>query len=143
MNDQTIGELNETIRLNPEDTVAYINRGFAYYQEGDYDRAIADFDRAIQLDPEDTTAYITRGSAYAGKGNYDSAIIDYDEAIRIDPECAIAYNDRGIAYFSKGMKCHRLFRPKFSKFKRSFFFENREESDTLTLNVGVCDDTPV
>ena len=41
------------------------------------------------------------------------------------------------------LKCQRLFRPKFSKFKTSFFVENQEVSDTLTLNVGVSDDTPV
>ncbi len=31
----------------------------------------------------------------------------------------------------------------FSKFKTSFVFGNREASDTLTLNVGVSDYTPV
>ena len=41
------------------------------------------------------------------------------------------------------MKCQRLFRPKFSKFKPSFVVEIREVSDTLTLNADVCGDIPV
>ena len=45
--------------------------------------------------------------------------------------------------YSEILKCQRLFRPKFSKFKTSFFFEIREVSDTLTPNVDVSDDTPV
>ena len=44
---------------------------------------------------------------------------------------------------AKEMKCHRLFRPQFSKFKTSFFVEIREVSDTLTLNADVSGDTPV
>ena len=41
------------------------------------------------------------------------------------------------------MKCHRLFRPKFSKVKRRFVVEIREVSNTLTSNAGVSGDTPV
>ena len=41
------------------------------------------------------------------------------------------------------MKCQRLFRPQFSKVKISFVSQIRQESDTLTPNVGVSDDTPV
>ncbi len=44
MNGQTIRELDEIIRLNPEDAKAYINRGYAYYEKGDYDQAISDYD---------------------------------------------------------------------------------------------------
>lgn len=35
MNNQTICELDEIIRLNPEDAAAYINRGDAYYRKID------------------------------------------------------------------------------------------------------------
>ena len=47
--------------------------------------------------------------------------------------------------FSKFMdvKCHPLFRPKFSKVKIRFVVETLQVSDTLTLNVGVSGDTPV
>ena len=41
------------------------------------------------------------------------------------------------------LKCHRLFRPKISKVKPSFFAQIREVSNTLTRSEGVSDDTPV
>lgn len=101
MNDQTIHKLDEAIRLDPENATAYHNRGYAYRQKGEYDKAIADYDKAIELAPEDAIAYRNRGIAYAEKGEYDKAIADYDEAIRLDPEDATAYYNRGDAYYAK------------------------------------------
>ena len=52
MNNQTIRDLSEAIRLNPEDTAGYLSRGLAYFEKGKYDLAIADYTEAIRLDPE-------------------------------------------------------------------------------------------
>jgi tetratricopeptide (TPR) repeat protein len=46
---------------------AYNNRGIAYGEKGEYDRAIADYNRAIQLDPKLAFAYNNRGNAYNHK----------------------------------------------------------------------------
>ena len=43
---------------------AYYNRGNAYSDKGDYDRAIADYTRAIEIEPDDSCVYYTRGDAY-------------------------------------------------------------------------------
>src|SRR6516165_1397499 len=63
---------------------AYYNRGLAYQEKGDNDRAIADYDQAIRLDPKYAFAYNGRGNAYKAKGDNDRAIADYDQAIRLD-----------------------------------------------------------
>ena len=81
---------------------SYNNRGLAYYNKGQYDRAIADYTKAIQINPKRASAYNRRGVAYAKKGQYDSAIADYTKAIQINPNYAFAYNDRGVAYAKKG-----------------------------------------
>ena len=81
---------------------AYANRGWAYNDKGDYDRAIADFDRAIQLKPDYAEAYANRGWAYNNKGDYDRAIADFDRAIQLKPDYALAYANRGLAYNDKG-----------------------------------------
>ena len=101
MNNQTIRELDEAIRLNPKDAVVYLNRGDAYCERGDYDKAIVDYDEAIRLDPENTTAYGSRSFVYYERGDYDKAIADCDKAIQLDPENATAYNNRGNAYQQK------------------------------------------
>jgi len=93
---------NRAIELNPEDAVAYNNRGNAYDDKGNYKMAIRDYERAMELNPELAWAYNNRGLVYAKKGEYDLAIRDYDRAIELNPELAVAYNNRGIVYYSKG-----------------------------------------
>jgi tetratricopeptide (TPR) repeat protein len=80
----------------------YNNRGSAWYDKGDYDRAIADYAEAIRLNPKYALAFNNRGNAWAAKGDYDRAIADYTEAIRLDPKGALAYNNRGNAWHDKG-----------------------------------------
>ena len=46
-------------------------------------------------------------------------------------------------FVEKHLKCYRLFRPKFSKVKPSFFAQIPQVSNTLTPSEGVCDYTPV
>jgi len=88
-----------SIQMTPE---AYNNRGIAYANNGDYDRAIAEFNQVILMYPKNETAYNNRGNAYASKGDYDLAIADFNQAILLNPNNAEAYMNRGIAYsFSK------------------------------------------
>ena len=67
-------------------SVIYNNRGTAYDDKGDYDRAIQDFNEAIHLNPN-AEEVPTTGAAYAYKksGDYDRAIQDFDEAIHLNP----------------------------------------------------------
>ena len=83
-------------------SVIYNNRGTAYDDKGDYDRAIQDFNEAVRLDPNAESAYYGRGYAYKKKGDYDRAIQDFNEAIHLNPNFERAYYDRGNAYIDKG-----------------------------------------
>jgi tetratricopeptide (TPR) repeat protein len=80
---------------------AYYNRGNAYFDNKEHDRAIADFSEAIRLDPPFAPTYNNRGGAYRIKGDYERAIADYDEAIRLDPKYALACYDRGLAHLAR------------------------------------------
>jgi tetratricopeptide (TPR) repeat protein len=74
--------------------IAYNNRGNAYSQKGNYDRAIKDYDLAIQINPTYAKPYNNRGVAYQNKGDYNKAIRDFDVAIKLSPDYAYALANR-------------------------------------------------
>ena len=104
--DDAIDYYNEVIRLDPTDTTvvfqAYNNRGVAYKNKEEHEKAIDDYNKAIQLKPDDAKTYTNRGNAYQGKGEYDRAIEDHNKAIELNPNFAEAYMNLGISYSSKG-----------------------------------------
>ena len=100
--DGAIADINEAIRLDPENADNYNVRGLARLAKGNKDGAMADYNEAIRLDPKLALAYYNRGIARQEKGDQDGAIADYSEAIRLDPNYAPAYNNRGTVRQEKG-----------------------------------------
>jgi lipoprotein NlpI len=82
--------------------MAYVNRGNAFDDKGDHERAIADYSEAILLNPKNPIAHDDRGDAYQAKGDNDRAIADYSKAITNDPKKPAYYLDRGFPYQAKG-----------------------------------------
>ena len=100
--DSAIREINEIIKLIPDEVYIYFYRGNVYANKGDYDKAIADYTQAIRLDSNHTDAYFHRGVIYNDiKGDYDKAIADFSQVIRLNPNAVDAYINRGIAYSNK------------------------------------------
>ena len=95
---QVIEYLNQAIRVKPDFVEAYNNRGAAYKDIGQYQRAIEDFNQAIRLKPDYANALNNRGIAYTDLRQYQRAIEDFNQAIRLKPDYAKAHNNRGIAY---------------------------------------------
>src|SRR5258707_1469475 len=90
----------------PNRAQAYRNRGAAYYDKSELDRAIADFNEAVKIDASVVPtyfalAYSRRGLGAAEKKDYDQAIADYGEAVKLNPTSIEVYKDRGNAYNNK------------------------------------------
>ncbi|MGO9138557.1 MAG: tetratricopeptide repeat protein [Syntrophales bacterium] len=89
---------SDCIKKSTNKPKPYNNRGFTYFELGNYNQAIGDFDRAIELNPKYAEAYNNRGVAHDRLGNYNLAIEDFDRAIEINPKYAMAYRNRGLSY---------------------------------------------
>jgi lipoprotein NlpI len=81
---------------------AYYNRGSAWRDRGELDKAIADYSEAISREPDHPDAYTNRGIAYRIKGDLAKAIADYGEVLRLNPGDSASYVDRGSARFEIG-----------------------------------------
>jgi tetratricopeptide (TPR) repeat protein len=96
--------------LEPEAlAVTFNNRGVAYSELGDYDRAIQDYNQALTLRPEDKTSiknlrigHSRRAASYANLGEHDQALADYAKAIELDPGHAPTYVRRAQLRLDRG-----------------------------------------
>ncbi|AFY42636.1 tetratricopeptide repeat protein [Nostoc sp. PCC 7107] len=94
---ESVDNFTQTIKINPQNYVAYNHRGDAFYRLGDYEKAQADSSKAIALNPQDANAYHDRGFAHFGLGKYKEAIADYTKAIKLNSQNPYAYYGRGLA----------------------------------------------
>ena len=62
-------------KLNPQDALAYRNRGSAKDNLGDHIGAISDYDKAITINPQDAKGYKNRGMAKYNLGDHKDAMI--------------------------------------------------------------------
>jgi Flp pilus assembly protein TadD len=89
--------------------VTFNNRGVAYSELGDYDRAVQDYNQALGLKPGDKTAvknlrigHTRRAGASANLGEYEAALSDYAKAVELDPRHAPTYLRRGQLHLERG-----------------------------------------
>jgi tetratricopeptide (TPR) repeat protein len=96
--------------LEPEAlAIAFNNRGVAYGELGDFDRAVADYGKALELQPQDPTAiknlriaHIRRGGTAANLGETETALAEYGHAIELDPTHPMALIRRGQLRLNSG-----------------------------------------
>lgn len=74
--------------------IAFSNRGLAYHDLEQFDRAIKDYDQAIRLKPDFVDAYKNRALAHSAKHQHDRVVEDYSQVVRLAPENADAWNGR-------------------------------------------------
>ena len=61
--DRAIADHDQTIKLDPKNSLAFNNRGNAYDAKRQFDRAIVDYDQAIKLNPKYAAAFYNHGIA--------------------------------------------------------------------------------
>ncbi|MDR1884592.1 MAG: tetratricopeptide repeat protein [Prevotella sp.] len=98
---ETLNICTKITELDPEDGIAYYNRGSIYSSMGLYEKALQDFNRTIELKPDHAGAYNNRGLTHEKMEHYDEALADFGEAIKLEGSPIARYN-RGNTHYELG-----------------------------------------
>lgn len=81
---------------------AYNNRGIAYLELNENEKAESDFTRSIQLRPKNPVPYNNRGTLYRNLDRREDAAADFTRVIELDPLYFNAYDNRGSLFYYEG-----------------------------------------
>ncbi len=98
--ESAIDMLTRYLETDPQNGIAYNNRGLAYSEIGQGDEALLDFAKAMECSPDDPIPYINRGDLYlraTPTGRFDEAIDDFTRAITVDGNNATFHRCRAYA----------------------------------------------
>jgi lipoprotein NlpI len=99
----------ESGRLSVGQTAeALRQRGVAYSNLLQHDKALADFNRSLESAPGNGTAYTDRGITHHALKNYDAALADFTRATQLSPDFAHAYFSRGHLHYYRGRYAEAL-----------------------------------
>jgi Tfp pilus assembly protein PilF len=93
---------NRALDCNPDNSVARINLGNAYYAEGDWEAAGAQYRKAMEVKPEDAEARNDLGIVLVVKGDREEAIAQFRKALELKPDYAEARLHLANVLFAKG-----------------------------------------
>ncbi|MFW9780600.1 MAG: tetratricopeptide repeat protein, partial [Candidatus Heimdallarchaeota archaeon] len=77
--ENALSDFTQTIRWNPGDAQALLNRGNCYMALEDPDKALADYSAALEINPEYQYALRNRASIYLAKNMLELAIVDLEK----------------------------------------------------------------
>jgi tetratricopeptide (TPR) repeat protein len=83
---------SKAIQMKPNDSLPYMYRAKASFDDGKIDQAINDFKMVIRLSPANAYVHKCLADAEIKKGNYFNAIDQCNEAIKIDSNCFSAFD---------------------------------------------------
>jgi len=86
------------LKIDPQNARAYLDRGKAYADAGEIDKALADLNTAEKLKPENPNIYNDRGFIYFKRGEYDKALNEYNRSLALNPRFHIGYLNRAILW---------------------------------------------
>lgn len=84
-NRQQVNLFTQALNLQPDLTLAYLERGEAFLNLQQYDSAIVDFNRVQELNPDVQEIWVYRAQCYDKLGKYKEAAANYDRAIALNP----------------------------------------------------------
>jgi tetratricopeptide (TPR) repeat protein len=99
--DEALNDIEKSIKLNPNLSETYNNRGNIFNDLGKDENALNDFKKAIFLNPNSADAYCNLANLYKKLGKYSDALDCYNKSILLDPNNRNFFKNRSIFYREK------------------------------------------
>ena len=99
--DDSILEFTRALEADPRYSVAYTNRGYTSFEQGDLEAAENDFSASLAIQDEPLVRSL-RGTARLAHGKLQEARDDYRQVVERDGKNPLAHADLGFASFFAG-----------------------------------------
>lgn len=96
---ESIQILDELIAIEPNNFLAYSNKGNNLYELENYDEALLCHNRALEINPKYSEGWTNKGNVLYELGRYDEAIACHTNAIEIEPKYSEAWANKGNALY--------------------------------------------
>ena len=114
--EMAVREYRETLKLNPEHSVAHNNLGLVFLKQGRPEEAIKHFRAALAINPGDPNAHFNLGGVLLRQGRYEEAAREYRLGLASSPMDPFAHINLGGALLELGRAEEAL--PHFLEAKR-------------------------
>jgi tetratricopeptide (TPR) repeat protein len=99
---EALVDLDQALKLNPNDAVALKWRGNALFGRGKYREALIDLTRSDQVNRHDPLTLRVRGATLSILGRSSEALVDLNRSLELEPDNAFALRWRGVTFSSVG-----------------------------------------
>lgn len=103
-NEETVYYLTKIIQADSLFATAYMNMGFYYQKNGEYEKSLEYLNKGIELDPKDSYGYNNRSYSKLKTGDLEGALKDVNQSIDLYAYNSYAYRNRALIYLEMGQK---------------------------------------
>ena len=100
-NEKKLADLNEAVRLDPNNKDALRKRGLYFLDNNEAEKATADFTKLLGEDGENIDAHHALAEAYTFQEKYEKALEHIDKAIKLNPESSVTLTLRARIHMMK------------------------------------------
>lgn len=100
--------LNQALRIDPEYSDAFTNRGIIYHRRKQMDRAIQNATEALRWNPYNPSAWNNRGNAFIELKLFNKAEADFTKLVSLNPRGVEGYYGRANTHYLSGQPAKAL-----------------------------------
>ena len=94
---KALASWDKVLKIDPDNYVAWSNRGLVLLQLERYEQAVESFDKVVELKPDNYRTWNTRGMMLMALGRYEEALANFEQAIALNLDSYEAWQNRGVA----------------------------------------------